>query len=155
MSFSSPLIRDRLFRHWENLTEASRDTSDYDPAYNCLAWACDDNTRWWQYDPFGVWPYYWPPDLAGPDANTVVGWVKLFKSLGYEVCDSAVLESGFEKIAIYVQRDATVEHVARQLETGAWSSKLGKMEDIEHPTLEELSGKHYGSVGPIMRRRRP
>ena len=75
--------------------------------------------------------YYWPDELKGPDASTVVGWVRLFKSLGYTVCDTAELEPGFEKVAIYISSDATVRHVAHQLESGAWTSKLGKWEDIQ------------------------
>jgi len=146
---------ERLRRHWENLSQEVEITSERDPSYNCVAWAAEgDTSRWWQDLGFELGGYYWPDQLRGPQANTVVGWVNLFRWLGYEVCGDAALEPGFEKIAIYVQRDATVEHVARQLESGAWTSKLGKWEDVQHSTLAELTGVTYGQIGPIMKRRR-
>lgn len=148
-------MKARLTSYWGNLSEGVELTSDRDPAYNCVAWAAEgDTTRWWQDLGFDLGGYYWPPHLRGPESGTVVGWIHLFRSLGYSVCDSAELERGYEKIAIYIQKDATVEHVARQLETGAWTSKLGQWEDITHPTPDDLCGVLYGRVGPVIKRPR-
>lgn len=116
--------------------------------YNCIAWAAGDHTRWWWPDPMES--YYWPPAVIR--AETIEAFVVAFASLGYIVCDNADYETGFEKIAIYLDRYGTPTHAARQLNSNFWTSKLGGLEDIEH-ALEGLSGRTYGSVGAFMKRR--
>ena len=69
----------------------------------------------------------------------------------YEPCDDGALEDGFEKVAIYAL-SFTVTHMARQLASGRWTSKLGELEDIEHETPAELEGDIYGIVVQYMRR---
>lgn len=73
----------------------------------------------------------------------------------YKVCESGSLESGIEKIAIYVDDSGIPQHVARQLQDGTWTSKLGKEEDIQHNLLEALEGDLYGKVTVFMMRRIP
>ncbi|MCY7407984.1 MAG: hypothetical protein LH631_11575, partial [Alkalinema sp. CAN_BIN05] len=46
--------------------------------------------------------------------------------------------------------DARPQHVARQLPNGLWTSKLGRLEDIEHE-LDGLSGDLYGTVQKFMK----
>jgi hypothetical protein len=53
---------------------------------------------------------------------------------------------------IYADKDNCFTHVARQLYTGAWTSKIGEWEDIEHLTLEAVSGGLYGEPAIIMRK---
>jgi hypothetical protein len=150
VAISDPQLKQRLTGYFENLSDDVEKTSQQDPAYNCVAWAAQADTgRWWEDLPIAG--YYWPEHLRGPDAGTVVGWVKLFRWLGFETCHSRDLEPGFERVAIYVLRDGTVTHVARQLEDGQWTSKLGRWIDIRH-RLEDLCGQEYGQVGPVMRR---
>jgi hypothetical protein len=36
--------------------------------------------------------------------------------------------------------------------TGKWSSKLGKAEDIEHDTPDDVAGGVYGEVVQILKR---
>jgi hypothetical protein len=43
-------------------------------------------------------------------------------------------------------------HAARQLPTGKWTSKLGKAEDIEHDSPDDVAGGIYGEVVLFMRR---
>lgn len=96
--------------------------------------------------------YYWPHGV--PRQLTLEGYAQAFKTLGYTPCDTSEVESGFEKIAIYVDHNTGVPtHAARQLPDGKWTSKLGKLEDIEHETLEGLTGSAYGSVRVILRRK--
>jgi hypothetical protein len=131
-------------------TSVYRVTSEATPHYNCTAWAAGDTSRWWQ--PIGDEQFYhWPTDV--PRDLSPVSYVRLFELQGYEVCDSSDMELGFEKVAIYVQDDE-FSHVARQVETGLWTSKLGELEDIEHATLADLEGDYYGTVSHILRRRR-
>jgi hypothetical protein len=80
------------------LTEGNhRVTSPVSRAYNCIAWAAGDQTSWWWPDPKNVG--YWPPGI--PRVETMAAFVAVFQSLGYELCEHAEVEEGFEKIAIY------------------------------------------------------
>jgi hypothetical protein len=75
-------------------------------------------------------------------------------TLGFSVCSDSDAEQGYEKIAVY-GLDGEYTHVARQLETGKWTSKIGALEDIEHDTLEGLIGTEYGPVEKLLRRKIP
>jgi len=126
------------------------------PAYvpNCIGWVLRSTDLYW--DPTltgfrGV--YYWPPDI--PRNDTVDAWVRVFRLFHYSECANPDLEDGAEKIAIYGGTDGTAQHVARQLPSGAWTSKLGQDEDIEHQTLDALASEEYGAVIRIMRRPLP
>jgi hypothetical protein len=78
--------------------------------------------------------------------------VDVFRMLGYSTAGNRELEQGIEKIAIYgFENDP--KHVARQLESGHWTSKLGKNVDIEHE-LDGLCGSKYGEVLVVMNRPR-
>lgn len=76
-----------------------------------------------------------------------------YQALGYAACADGNLEEDAEKIAIYAGADRVSRHAARQLPDGAWSSKLGALEDIQH-MLEALESQAYGSVILFMRRKR-
>lgn len=69
-------------------------------------------------------------------------------------CVDSSLEAGYEKVAIFV-KNSLPSHAARQLESGAWTSKLGPSHDIEHDALSGVEGSEYGSVAKILRRPRP
>lgn len=124
-----------------------RVTSPRSPDYNCIAWAADEDSRWWEPDPFGL--YYWPE--SSRREFTLEAYVQTFISLGYTPCDSDEMELGFEKIAIYVNPQGIPTHAAKQLSNGRWTSKLGRSEDIEH-SLEGLENSIYGSVAQVLRR---
>lgn len=122
-----------------------RITSPEDQRYNCAAWAAGETHRNWHPASFGG--LYWPGGAAGDDLGS---WVLAFSTLGYERCDSRALEPGFEKVAIYGTADFPL-HVARQLQTGYWTSKLGPREDVEHELLA-LEGEEYGRVLAVLSR---
>ena len=118
--------------------------------YNCIAWATGDQDAWWQAD---LADAYWPEGI--PADGTVPSLVALFQFLGYEACDTLVLEQDFDKVAIY-GRAAEYTHVARQTTDGRWTSKLGQSVQIEHATLDALTGEAYGVVVQLLKRpRRP
>ena len=120
-------------------------TSPEEGRYNCVAWAAGVNTRWW-------WPdasSYWPPEA--PLESNVAAFIAVFRAIGYEPCDNGSLQDGFEKVAIY-ESASGVKHMARQLRTGRWTSKLGGLEDIEHACPAELEGVEYGAVVQYMQR---
>ena len=96
-------------------------TSPPSGLYNCIAWAYGDDTKWY-------WPdsnnnYYWPDDI--PRAEIIDSFILLFAKIGYEICDNAETETGFEKVAIYTDITGRPTHAARQLQSGFWTSKLG------------------------------
>ena len=78
----------------------------------------------------------------------------LFARQGFSLCENDLQETGFEKIAIYAFV-GQFTHVARQLENSRWTSKIGSMETVTHPTPASLSGGIYGNVHCIMRRPTP
>jgi len=128
-----------------------RVTSEKDSRYNCIAFAAGDENRKW--DPAGL-PlpgYYWP---SGADRGSGPESLKsAFEAIGFELCANGELESGFEKVAIYVDSDDCWSHAARQLESGEWCSKLGNEEDIRHRTATCFGGSIYGDVIYYMRLR--
>ena len=126
-----------------------RITSPAQPDYNCIAWAAGDASRWWEPDEFGL--YYWPEAI--PRRYTLDAFAQAFRMLGFEVCDNSVVEARWEKVAIFAGADGRPTHVARQLPDGTWTSKLGKLEDIKHPDIQDVSGEHYGEPVMILRRR--
>jgi hypothetical protein len=126
-------------------SESYQETSPPTITYNCIAWAAGKKDRWWE----PVIGYYWP--LPVPQLRTVQVAIRAFKVLGYTECDNSEVEKGYEKIAIYGEQD-DYTHAARQLGNGKWTSKLGQLEDIEHDTLEALTGIEYGQVAIVMKR---
>lgn len=133
-----------------NLTTAQQ-TSPEDQDYNCVAWALGLRAFWWPKPPPD---YYWPPGIELEETRTA--FTKVFSAFGYQpeplVSASAMSPTEFERVAFF-ELEGTVTHVARQLESGAWTSKLGVRIDIRHE-LQELVGTAYGRVGWFMFRRR-
>ncbi|MGA2174326.1 MAG: hypothetical protein ABSH38_05005 [Verrucomicrobiota bacterium] len=133
------------------LVDGYSKTSDETDDYNCIAWTGDDTTRKWDPDPTSG--RYWPSGI--PRSLDVESFIKLYEAeCGYIVCDNDSLEEGIEKIAIFRDLFNQVTHAARQLKSGAWTSKLGDLEDIEHNKLSSLQGAFYGQVAQIMKRPR-
>lgn len=129
--------------------EGYRVTSAEDDDYNCIAWAADrKNARWWPVE--GVEGVFWPEGV--PLEETVDSFVLAYGTEGYEPCDSAEVEFGYEKIAIYADENGVPCHAARQTATGIWTSKLGGWEDIEHDTLSGVAGKEYGHPVRFLKR---
>jgi hypothetical protein len=123
------------------------ETSLPDLKYNCIAWAANDNKRFWWPD----WQHvgFWPISLR---AVRLDNFIAAFATLGYERCDSGELEDDFEKVVIYLNSTGAPTHMARQLKDGKWTSKLGPYKDISH-TLNGVEGSEYGYVGTFLRRK--
>lgn len=120
-------------------------TSDYDTKYNCIAWAVPTIRDWWSLVP----GYYWPPNH----------YVAAYATEGYRPCgQDGSVEPGWEKIALYGKPSAigraVVEHAARQLRDGGWTSKMGRAEDITHLSEADVSGPLYGQVVLYLKRPR-
>ncbi|MCI0486410.1 MAG: hypothetical protein L0229_07400 [Blastocatellia bacterium] len=87
--------------------------SEADNKYNCIAWALNHTSQFWDPGMSGVRGYYWPPGV--PKTDTIESWIRIFEIHGYSKCDSSELEVGFDKVAIYSDPDGIAMHVARQL----------------------------------------
>jgi hypothetical protein len=103
-------------------------TSPANPDYNCMAWAVGEICKWWWSGPDEK-REYWPPGILRE--TTQSAFEAAFALFGYERCTGEDAEPGFEKIALFADTSGKPMHVARQLTTGRWTSKLGRMEDIE------------------------
>jgi len=132
-------IRAEIQTGFPNLDTSFRVTSEDTPAYNCIAWAAGDTSRWW----WPLYPYYWPNN--SPRALALGAFVEAFATLGYVPRANSSLEHGKEKVVIFV-RHGLPTHMARQMLSGAWSSKLGESWDIGHFLPAEVGGDIYGDA---------
>jgi hypothetical protein len=143
-------VRTEIRRVFTNLTDSFQVTSWPAERYNCVAWAADDPSNWWWPDPDGE--SFWPRGVERQD--TVEAFIAAFRTIGYEPCESDDLETGCDKVAIYAIGN-NAKHMARQLPSGAWTSKLGEWWDIGHHAIEEVEAPHYGIRVQILRRPSP
>jgi hypothetical protein len=114
-------------------------TSDHTQSYNCIAWAFGDSLkRWWP----NVRGYHWPVDAKG--LSDLEAFTALLSTWGWRTSSDRVVQFGLKKLALYAL-NGQPKHMARQLASGVWTSKLGDNIDIAHQ-LEELEGPCYGRV---------
>lgn len=147
-------ISEELFYYFPKLREDPlfRVTSPDTFAYNCIAWAMNDNTH-------RVWPWaddnqtvVWPDGI--PHFLNLRNLIRAFNRMGYRRCKSEALEYGKEKVAIFSNKECNeFTHATRQLPDGSWTSKIGDMNDIRH-SLHALEGDIYGNVAVIMQRKK-
>lgn len=117
-----------------------RKTSPATPSYNCFGWAIIGREVL-----MGPRPGYLWPDVAPRDMK-LSSFVVAASEFGYAPCETGNLADGVEKIVLYGLTER-VDHAARQLPDGRWTSKLGlEHEDIEHNTPDCVSGGVYGSI---------
>lgn len=121
-------------------------TSPRSRRYNCIAWAAGASTRWWWPDEEGL--AFWP---SHPREVSLAAFIRAFETMGYQPCEDDTVETGFEKVAIYVGEQGRPTHMARQLASGEWTSKCGSAEDIAH-SLRALESAVYGRVSQLLKR---
>ncbi len=126
-------------------------TSPQTRIYNCIAWAAGEDHRWWEPNAPAFLGYYWPP--GAPRGMQIGCLIGAFQTLGYQVCADGSPETGTEKVALYANPGSVWTHAARQLSSGKWTSKLGKVEDIQHDQPEAIEGSAYGAVACYMSRK--
>ena len=131
-------------------------TSGRTKRYNCIAWATGHDDAWWEASLDGYWPEGFRSD------GSVEAAVELFQSFGFTCTHlgDVGLEKGVLKVAIYGDA-AGYTHAARQAPSGRWTSKIGKLQDIEHDSLDALTSavsrigtdddRAYGNLVQIMR----
>jgi hypothetical protein len=111
------------------------ETSPRDNKYNCAAFAARDEKQKW--DPLPPNLHYWPKNI--PRSYAIDSFIQAYATIGFEICADGSLDPECEKIVIYANEYGGVEHVARQLKNGKWTSKMGDEEDIVHDTPHNLS----------------
>src|ERR1035437_2064766 len=135
----------KIKRYFPNLIQGKNFefTSGQTDEYNCVAWATELTADWVQF-------IY---DEIGNYDNNVQKYIKYFTELGFIKTENSQFVKDVQKIAIYANENKDFVHVARQLNNGKWTSKLGEWEDIEHTTLEVLAGDSYGNPYIIMEKK--
>lgn len=132
-------------------------TSRKTPNYNCIAFAAkDENQPWWPMPDRpgipGLLYYYWPEGLPRERPATVGNFIRAFETLDYRQCRDGKPEWGYEKVAIYVDKNDVPTHMARELGDGIWYSKLGDEQDIRHHILSAVENADYGEAKYFMRK---
>jgi len=156
------MLPDHLARKFPKLKADGGDkTSEAAIQYNCLSWSAK-RTKQYRFEPKPqeAWER-WPEGL--PDDYSLESFIMLFEQLGYKRL--ADIDSRFEffykKVAIYAAFGIYGEprweftHVADQLHSGVWISKLGYEEDIQHNTPQSLEGNcgdEYGKILKILKK---
>ena len=151
---------EQVKKAFENLKDGEfKKTSETDGRYNCIAYAANEKHRYWWPVKYGMAAndVYWPEGVS--KVCVLKNFVLAFETLGYKTCDSSDLKEDVEKVAIYVTAKASAKalkgaplHMARQLPSGEWTSKLGVGIDISHKTVKSLEGEIYGIVKQFMER---
>lgn len=97
--------------------------------------------------------YYWPATALRDENDDIDSLKRAFEAIGFEECDNAALESGYQKVAFYALKTDDWLHAAVQESNGEWSSKLGSSYDIRHKTPQCVTGPAFGDVVGYMKRR--
>ena len=126
-------------------------SSEASRAYNCIAWALGIRDQWWEpHSPGSIAEGrgYWPDGLPHDRAPETLR--ELFRQQRFVDCEDGDLDPRSVKIALYQmpEKDGSYKwtHVARQLRTGLWTSKLGDSYEVTHQRPEDLDGHLYGDV---------
>ena len=144
------LTPDKIFRFPLLRPEDYKVTSLDDGYYNCASWAIGEGITSERYDPTDN-KATWPSTLQRD--TKLETFVRLYiEFFGFELCSLGNHEAGFVKLAIYSDKNMQFTHVARQLPSGKWTSKLGDWEDIEHATPECLQSGLYGKVRTFLKK---
>ena len=85
--------------------------------------------------------------------ETLNSFIEAFATLGYAPCNDGTFEADLEKLVIYLDGGVPT-HMARQLDSGVWTSKPGSSWDIEHLAPIEVNGEIYGGASQYLARRR-
>jgi len=116
--------------------------------YNCVGYAVGD-FRWWH--PAEQKEHYWPEGVARNFLAQT--YVDALKTVHFEECpiQTDAQEPGFEKFALF-HKAHKFTHIAIIAADGVWKSKLGNLEDIEHPPAVRSKFGSYGLIFKYLRR---
>lgn len=142
--YSYELTESKARKHFPNSKIGSNIifTSLKGDEYNCAAWAIEIIDQWVEFK-----------DKNGNYDLSIDRYVQYYEEHGFSKCDNKEPEYGIIKIAIYADEKEEFTHVARQIQGGKWTSKLGDWEDVEHNDLDVLSGQSYGKPHTFMQKK--
>jgi len=131
-----------------NLSDGTYELKSEDTKYyNCVAWVVGITYK--RIDSYGYW---WPEDLEA--THTANSYAELYKRyFGFEICDNSDYEDGYDKIALYSDKNNLFTHATRRINNKCWTSKMGDYEDIEHYNLTSVGGGDYGKPTIFMKRK--
>jgi hypothetical protein len=128
----------------EKCSYTSRQTSDY----NCVGLVTGDYLWWHPEDRHG---HHWPDSVVR--RGFALDYVKALETVRFEVCPDETQndtpEAGYQKIVMFHQ-GGLFKHVAIQLSPNLWKSKMGELEDLEHPL--DIDECQYGKIFKFLRR---
>lgn len=122
-------------------------TSEVTQSYNCFSWVIGRKD-------VGIWP-----DSVGETrwirglkrVESVEAIAEALRVFGFEPCEDRNFERAYLKVLLMAKGPEEPTHLAFQLPSGLWSSKLGGSHDIEH-AADGLCGDYYGDVVGFFRR---
>ena len=125
--------------------------------YNCIAYAMGSEDIWVASGgaPYG-WCAWWPAGVARD--LTPESLIAAFKAVGFEQCDNALPEAGYDKVVLYRRYDDKLKcviwtHAARVVGVHRLHSKFGRIYDAQHNDGDVFEGYLYGEEYAYMRRR--
>jgi len=121
-------------------------TSSETPDYNCLAWALNDNSKWYESDD----DYFWFNDIARDNLLTTIQ--KIFENLGFHQTNFAKYQIDYERIALFSIDNNECSHLARQIDEDKWTSKLGSSYDVNH-SIKSIENGIYGNAVIFLERK--
>lgn len=125
-------------------------TSDCTPAYNCIGWALGMNDVWVGLDhPVNYAWTWWPKDVPCDEQKESL--VDLFKYFGFVNCENNCIESGFDKVALFANKEGWT-HAARVIGNNILHSKIGTAWDIHHSGGDTFENSEYGHIYAYMKR---
>src|SRR5579863_4305608 len=138
--YTIALTQQEIDSNWPNLQLGANGQIDSlkdrpNKRYNCVAFALGEENVILDMGIFAKRIDLAPSGLSNASLDhTINGYIILFRHFyQFEVCESAEIEEGFNKIVLYegIGEDGEVGflHVALQLEDGTWKSKMGEYED--------------------------
>jgi len=133
------------WRYWPNLTDDQFEyKSDVDPKYNCVAWVLGITNRFIDPDSELTWPVELEKNYS------IETYVSYFKKQGFRICSDDKYDDNIIKIALYADEHGDFAHVAIQVNEKIWWSKMGRLDDIQHKTLNSLAAtKQCGDYGNV------
>jgi hypothetical protein len=138
------LLMDKSFPNsfLEPLEISSPETGDY----NCLAWALNDNSKWYESED----DYCWFDKIDRDNKLSTIQ--KIFEQIGFNLTRNSEYQVDIERVALFSTDNIDCSHLARQIGKNVWTSKLGSSYDVNH-TLRAIEDGIYGN--PILFLERP
>lgn len=135
-------------------------TSEQTTVYNCIAWAMGFKDRWAAIVDGRAIPksgvpngqfrrFIWWPDGVEQSMRPEA-LVAAFKAVGFAECKSGEIETGYDKVALYLLNGEWT-HASRIIGPNEEHSKFGESWDARHGA-GMVSGTCYGQIYCYMRR---